>query len=343
MKLYEYAVRRIFLLIFVVIGVTVLTFIFTRVLLDPLAAYVNDKTTPSAIIAIIRAHGFDRPIYEQYFIYLKDLVTLDWGWSNVGHMPLTEAIRSFFPATVELTILAMFLTVAIGVPLGIVSALKNNKWQDHASRIFSLVGISIPVFWLGLSLQYAFTYWTRSIGLAYLPSTGRVDPLLLIHNPVQEWTGMLMFDSLLQGNFVITWSVFTHLILPAITLAFLNVGVLTRLTRSSMLEVIRQDYITMAKAYGLPKKIITYKYALKNAMVPVITSIGLSFGGMLGGAIITESIFAYPGMGWLSYRAIVFNDSNTILAYVVVVAIIFVSVNLIVDIVYAWLDPRIKY
>jgi len=343
LKIYEYAIRRIFLLIFVIFGVTIITFIFTRVLLNPLAAYITDKTPPDAVIAIIQAHGFDRPIYEQYFIYLKDLVTLDWGWSNVGHMALTDAIRTFFPATVELTILAIIITVLIGVPLGIISALKNNKWQDHASRIFSLVGISIPVFWLGLSLQYAFTYWTRSIGLPFLPSTGRVDPLLLIQNPVQGWTGMLMLDSFLQGNFVITLDVFKHLILPAITLAFLNVGILTRLTRSSMLEVIRQDYITMAKAYGLPRRVIIYKYALKNAMIPVITSVGLIFGGMLGGAIITESIFSYPGMGWLSYRAIVFNDSNTILAYVVVVAIIFVSVNLLVDIIYAWLDPRIKY
>lgn len=343
MKIYEYALRRILLMIFVIMGVTLLTFIFTRVLINPLASYITDKTPPAAIIAIIQAHGFDRPYHEQYFIYLRDLFTLDLGWSNVAHMQIVDAIKTFFPATVELTLLAIILTVAVGVPLGIVSALKNNKWPDHASRIFSLVGISIPVFWLGLSLQYAFTYWTRTMGLPYLPSTGRVDPILLIRNPVETWTGMLMLDSFLQGNFVITWNVFLHLILPAITLAFLNVGVLTRLTRSSMLEVIRQDYITMAKAFGLPRRMIIYKYALKNAMIPVVTSIGLTFGGMLGGAIITESIFAYPGMGWLSYRSIVYNDSNTIMTYVVLVAIVFVTVNLIVDIVYAWLDPRIKY
>lgn len=343
MKLYEYVIRRLLLLVFVVLGVSVLTFIFTRIFINPIAAYITPKTNPALIPAIIHAHGFDLPPYIQYFYYLRDLFTLNWGWSIVAAMPVTKAIRTFFPATVELTIMAMIIMVAIGVPLGIISALKNNKWPDHLARIFALVGISIPVFWLGLSLQYAFTFWTKVHGLPYLPSTGRVNPILMIETPIHTYTGLLILDSLLNGNLVIAWNAFEHIILPAITLAFLNVGVFTRLTRSSMLEVLRQDYITMAKAYGLKGRTIIYKYALRNALIPVVTSIGLTLGGMMGGAIITESIFAFPGMGWLSYRAIVANDSNTLLAYVVLIAIIFVVVNLIVDIVYAWLDPRIKY
>jgi peptide/nickel transport system permease protein len=165
----------------------------------------------------------------------------------------------------------------------------------------------------------------------------------MANNRVSRITGLLVLDSLLQGKLTMVLDAISHLILPAITLAFLNVGVVTRLTRSSMLEVLRQDYITMARAYGLPQRTIIYKYALKNAITPVITSTGLMLGGMLGGAIMTESVFAFPGMGWLSYRAIVYNDTNTIMAYVVLSAIIFVLVNLIVDIIYAWLDPRIKY
>ncbi|MEM2926509.1 MAG: ABC transporter permease [Candidatus Bathyarchaeia archaeon] len=343
MKLHEYVVRRLLLLLFVILGVTLLTFFFTRVLLDPLSAYVTERTNPNLIPAIMRKHGFDKPPYEQYFYYLRDLFTFDWGWSKVAHMDMIEAIGTFFPATVELTVFSMALTIVIGVPLGILSALKNNRWPDHLSRIFSLVGISIPVFWLGLSLQYIFTYWFKVLGLPALPSSGRYDPILMANNRVFKITGLLILDSLLQGNFVMAYDAICHLILPAITLAFLNVGVVTRLTRSSMLEVLRQDYITMAKAYGLPQRTIIYKYALKNAITPVVTSTGLMLGGMLGGAIMTESVFAFPGMGWLSYRAIVYNDTNTILAYVVLSAIIFVLVNLIVDIIYAWLDPRIKY
>jgi len=344
MKLYEYAIRRLLMLIPVVLGVTIITFYLSRVVLDPLAAYVTERTNPRMIPAIKRMHGFDRPYWEQYFFYLRDLFTLDLGWSKVGHMNMIDALATYFPATAELTILAIILTLIVGIPLGIVSALKNNQLADHASRIFSLIGISIPVFWLGLGLQYFFTYWIKTAyGLPALPSTGRYDPVLAIKTGFQKITGFVVLDSLIQGNLTMAVDALAHLILPAITLAFLNIGVITRLTRSSMLEVLRQDYITMAKSYGLPQRIVIYKYALKNALIPVVSVTGLMFGGLLGGAIMTESIFAFPGMGWLSYRAIVYNDSNTVLSYVVVASIIYVIVNLIVDIVYAWLDPRIKY
>ena len=344
MKLYEYVIRRLTLLIFVLVGVTLLTFFFSRVLLDPLAAYVTERTNPRMIPAIRRMHGLDRPIWEQYFFYLRDLFTLDLGWSKVGHMDMIDAIAAHFPATAELTILAIIITLIVGIPLGIVSALKNNQLADHASRIFSLIGISIPVFWLGLSLQYFFTYWVKAAyGIPALPSTGRYDAVLAINTGFKKITGFILLDALIQGNLVMAGDALAHLILPAITLAFLNIGVITRLTRSSMLEVLRQDYITMAKSYGLPQRLIIYKYALKNALIPVVSVTGLMFGGLLGGAIMTESIFAFPGMGWLSYRAIVYNDSNTVLAYVAITAIIYVIVNLIVDIFYAWLDPRIKY
>ncbi|MBO3763035.1 MAG: ABC transporter permease [Thermoproteota archaeon] len=343
MKLYEYVIRRLFMLVPVVLGVTIMTFYLSRVVLDPLAAYVTEKT-PAYLIPVIRHQlGLDQPFYVQYLYYLRDLITLNWGWSRAGHMSVADAIATFFPATVELTTVSIIITLLVGIPLGIISALRNNKIEDHASRVFSLIGISMPVFWLGLSLQYLFTYWTRVQGWFALPSTGRYDPILFASHPVQRITGLLILDSLIQGNFVMAVDAFSHIILPAITLAFLNIGVVTRLTRSSMLEVLRQDYITFAKSYGLPQRIVIYKYALRNAMIPVVTSTGLMIGGLLGGAIMTESIFAFPGMGWLSYRAIIFNDSNTIMAYVVLSAFVFVLVNLLVDLIYAWLDPRIKY
>ncbi|MEM3385930.1 MAG: ABC transporter permease [Nitrososphaeria archaeon] len=343
MKLYEYAVRRIFLLIFVLFGVTLITFYLSRVVLNPLGAYVTERTKPELIPVIEKRLGLDKPFYIQYLIYLEDLFTLNWGWSRVAHMPVIEALFYRFPATTELAILSFILSLAIGVPLGILSALKNNKLIDHLIRIIALAGISIPVFWLALTLQYSLSYLPKINGLPSLPSSGRVDSILMQNYPVVRITGLMILDSLLQGNLVVAWDSFIHLILPSITLAFLNIGVITRVTRSSMLEVIRQDYITTARAYGLPERIVIYKYALKNAIIPVATLAGLMFGGLLGGAVITETIFAFPGMGQLVVFAISSNDSYTIMAFTVLASIIYVMINLAVDILYAWLDPRVKY
>jgi peptide/nickel transport system permease protein len=343
MKLYEYALRRLFLLIFVLIGITILTFYLSRILLNPLGAYVTERTRPEAIPAIERSLGLDKPFFVQYLIYLEDLVTLNWGWSRVAHMAITDALFYRFPATVELSIMSFIIIMAVGIPLGILSALKNNKLTDHLIRIFALVGISIPVFWLALMLQYGFSYLPMVNNLPSLPSNGRVDPIIILDHPFNRITGLFIFDSLIQGDFPITLDSFKHLILPAITLAFLNIGTITRVARSSMLEVMRQDYISTARAYGLSERVVIYKYALKNALIPVTTMSGLMFGGLLGGAIVTETIFAFPGMGQLTVLAVTSDDSYTILAFTVIAAFIFVTVNLVVDILYARLDPRIKY
>ncbi len=330
-------------MIFVLLGVTILTFYLSRIVLNPLGAYVTERTRPEAIPAIEKRLGLDKPFYIQYIIYLQDLVTFNWGWSRVAHMPVIEALFYRFPATVELAIASFIIIILVGVPLGIISALKNNSVVDHAIRIFSLTGISIPVFWLALTLQYSFSYLPKVAGLPSLPSNGRVDALLYQQYPVNRITGLMIFDSLIQGNFIIASDALLHLILPAMTLAFLSIGAVTRVARSSMLEVLRQDYISTARAYGLPERMVIYKYALKNAMIPVTTLSGLLFGGLLAGAIITESIFAFPGMGQLTVFAISSNDSYTIMAFTVLASFIYVLINLLVDIVYAKLDPRIKY
>jgi peptide/nickel transport system permease protein len=343
LKLYEYAVRRLLLLIFVLIGVTIVTFYLSRIMLNPLGAYVTERTKPELIPVIEKRLGLDKPFYIQYLIYLQDLFTLNWGWSRVAHMPVIEALFYRFPATIELAVFSFILSITIGIPLGILSALKNNKLIDHIIRIIALTGISIPVFWLALTLQYSLSYLPKVSGLPSLPSSGRFDPILIQNYPVNRITGLMILDSLLQGNLIIAWDSFIHLILPSVTLAFLNIGSITRVARSSMLEVMRQDYIITARAYGLPERIVIYKYALKNAMIPVATLGGLMFGGLLGGAIITETIFAFPGMGQLVVFAISSNDSYTIMAFTVLASIIYVVINLVVDILYAWLDPRIKY
>lgn len=343
MKLHEYVIRRLFLMILVLLGVTIFTFYLSRVVLNPVAAYVSERTKPEMIPLIKHRLGLDQPFYVQYAIYLWDLVTLDLGWSRVAHMPVIEGLMYRFPATVELAIFSFILTVGLGVPLGILSALKNNKLTDHIIRIIALTGISIPVFWLALTLQYSLSYWTKINGLFSLPSSGRVDAVLLQSYPVNRMTGFMILDSLVQGNFVMAGDAFLHLILPAITLSFISIGTITRVARSSMMEVMRQDYMSTARAYGLPERIVIYRYALKNAMIPVATVSGLLFGGLLAGALITETIFAFPGMGQLTVLAISSNDSNTIMAFTVLAAFIYVFINLIVDVLYAWLDPRIKY
>jgi len=343
LRLYEYSIRRLFLLIFVLLGVTVFTFYLSRVVLNPLGAYVTERTRPEAIPIIEKRLGLDKPFFVQYTIYLEDLVTLNWGWSRVAHMPVIEALWYRFPATAELAIAAFLITIALGVPLGILSALKNNKAIDHIIRIIALTGISIPVFWLALTLQYSLSYLPKVNGLPSLPSSGRFDPILAQSYPFTRYTGFVIFDCLIQGNLVMAADTFIHLILPSITLAFLSVGQITRVARSSMLEVMRQDYISTARAYGLSERVVIYKYALKNALIPVTTVSGLMFGGLLGGALITETIFAFPGMGQLTVFAISSNDSYTILAFTVLASFIYVIINLVVDLLYAKLDPRIRY
>ncbi|MGQ9780653.1 MAG: ABC transporter permease [Nitrososphaeria archaeon] len=343
MKLYEYSIRRLFLLIFVLLGVTIFTFYLSRIVLNPLGAYVTERTRPEAIPIIEKRLGLDKPFFVQYAIYLEDLITLNWGWSRVAHMPVIEALWYRFPATAELAIAAFLITIALGVPLGILSALKNNKAVDHIIRIIALTGISIPVFWLALTLQYSLSYLPKVSGLPSLPSSGRFDPVLVQSYPFTRYTGFLIFDCLIQGNLVMAADTLTHLILPSITLAFLSVGQITRVARSSMLEVMRQDYISTARAYGLSERVVIYKYALKNALIPITTVSGLMFGGLLGGALITETIFAFPGMGQLTVFAISSNDSYTILAFTVLASFIYVIINLVVDLLYAKLDPRIRY
>jgi len=342
MKLYEYIIRRLILLIFVLFAVSVLVFYFTRGFprgIAPWAAYIHPKMTAEQIQQVIKEHGFDRPLYEQYFYWLRDVLRGDWGLTGAWAQgkPANEVFFNHFPYTVELSVFATIITVAIGLPMGIISALKNNKLPDHVCRVIALAGYSTPAYWFGFMLQLIFFYYFSVWGLPNLPSSGAST----LGKP--SITGLPILDGLLSGNFAYAWDEFVHLILPSFSLAFISLGFLARIVRASMLEVLRQDYIVMARSKGLKERVVIYRHALKNALIPAVTLTGIFFASLLGGAMITEYVFSWPGVGQQALRAIFQGDSNFILVYSLVFAVIIVLANLVVDVLYAFLDPRIRY
>ena len=347
MKIWEYVVRRIFLMIFVVLGVSLMVFVLSFVISDPVYLYAGSKTTPSQLAALRIHYGLNAPLPIQYFNYLRNLVTGDWGQSIRLSVPVLQAIEQRFPYTFELALSATLLTVVVGVPLGIISALRNNKWPDHGSRLFALVGVSLPAFWLGLLLKIVFSYDFGTWGLPNLPLGGAYNTLMSLTYPAgvtaSRYTGLTMIDTVLNGNWIMAFDSLSHLILPAITLAFISIGTITRLMRSSMLEVLRQDYIILARSKGLSERVVIYRHALKNALIPTVTVSGLLFGGLLAGAPITEYIFQWPGVGNMAVAAIQSNDLALVMGFVLITAVKVVLANLAVDILYAYLDPRVKY
>lgn len=332
-------------MIFVLFGVSAIVFYLARGFpsaFAPWAQYVTFRMKPSQIDAIIKAHGFDQPLYIQYWYWLSDVFHGDWGHSSWANgLPTFEVFVSRFPFTVELTVFATVLTFTIGIPLGILSALKNNTFADHASRIIALTGYSTPSYWFAYILQLVFFYYFYTWGLPNLPSGGVISQNLT--GTVPAVTGLPIFDGLLAGNFIYTLDAFAHMILPAFNLSFISLGYLARIVRASMLEVLKQDYIIMARSKGLSEEIVMYRHALRNAMIPAMTLTGLFFAALLGGAIITETVFSWPGVGAISLRAVFQGDSNFLLLYSLVTALIIVASNLVVDIMYVFLDPRIKY
>ncbi len=338
MKMYQFVIRRLLLLIPVLIGVSIIVFALTRMTGDPAAAYINSKMTPEQIQDVKEKYHFNDPPVTQYFYWLNGVISGDWGWSTSVGEPVTQAIAQFFPATFELTVVAMIIAVIIGIALGTASAVRRNKVFDHTTRVISLIGVSIPIFVLGLVLIYLF-----SATWHIFPLGGRFsDSYIFAPGGVPRLTGFLLVDSLWVGNYQLFGDAAWHLVLPAITLAFSSIAVITRIMRNSMLEVLGLDYVKTARAKGLPEKTVTKKHARKNAMIPTTTVIGLAFGGLLGGAVLTESIFNWPGLGRYSTQAIGGQDIPAILGFVLITAIIYVLVNLVVDVLYAYLDPRVR-
>lgn len=333
------------MMIFVLFGVSAIVFYLGRGFpsaFAPWAQYITFRMKPAQIEAIIKLHGFDQPLYVQYWYWLQDVFRGDWGFSNWANgLPTYEVFASRFPFTAELTIVATIMTVLIGIPLGILSALKNNTMADHASRIIALTGYSTPSYWFAYILQLVFFYYFYIWGLPNLPSSGVITQGMA--RAVPAATGLPILDGLIAGNLSYTADALAHVILPAFNLSFISLGYLARIVRASMLEVLRQDYIIMARSKGLPERIVIYRHALRNALIPAMTLTGLFFAGLLGGAIITETVFAWPGVGNVSLIAVFQGDSNFLLLYSLITALIIVATNLVVDVMYVFLDPRIKY
>lgn len=331
-----FVARRLLLLIPVLIGVTILVFTLTR-FGDPTAAYQTNRMTPADVEKLRDSFHLHDDIVTQYFYWLEPLLKGDWGYSKSAGAPVSSAIVNYFPATFELTMVSMALAVVIGIALGTVSAVRKDKPVDHISRIVALSGVSLPIFWLGLILQFIFY-----LNLGWLPVGGRYDAVAYSTSSLSSHSGFLFYDTLASGQFDFFLNVCIHAILPALTLAFGTIAILSRIMRSSMLEVLGQDYIKTARSKGLPEKVVIKKHARRNALVPTTTVTGLAFGGLLGGAVLTETIYGWPGMGQWSTKAIASNETSSILAFTIIIAFIYVLSNLVVDILYAYLDPRVR-
>ena len=330
----RFVVRRLLLLVPVLIGLSLLVFVWVRALPGSQAsALLGERATPDAVARFERQYGLNRPIHVQYWAYLKSTARGDLGTSVASRRPVTTEIKEKFPATVELAIAAMTFALVLGIPLGFIAAKRYRSPVDHGSLFLSLIGVSIPVFFLAIMLKYVF-----GVRLGWLPTVGRQDVLLEVEHP----TNFYVLDGIITGNWIAAWDATKHLILPAIALGCIPLAIISRVTRASVLDVQNEDYVRTAHAKGLPPQQVDRKHVFRNALLPVTTIVGLSFGILLSGAVLTETVFAIPGMGsWLK-EAIFNHDYAVLQGGILFLAIVFVIVNLIVDITYALIDPRIR-
>lgn len=330
-----YSIRRVLMLIPVLFGMSIIVFsIIHAIPGDPALTILGEKASKAALDEL-RAHlGLNQPWYIQYLTYVGDILTGNLGVSFHSKAEISKEIVPYLGATAELTLVAMGFAVFIGVNAGIISAWKQNSWFDYMSMLIALIGISMPIFWLGLMEQWIFAQ-----ELGWLPSIGRDNP----RDTVDVITHLYLLDTILAGRWDQWKDVVLHLILPGVALGTIPMAIIARITRASMLEVMRSDFIRTARSKGVSQFWVVYKHALKNALIPILTVIGLQMGLLLGGAVLTETIFGWPGVGRYIYSAIANRDYPVIQSGILVVATIFVLINLLVDLLYASVDPRIKY
>ena len=331
----QYILRRLVTLTITLLGIMVMTFFISLVVpMDPLTSIAGPQAPQETVERLRVLYGFDQPVYVQFGRYVKRLSQGDLGTSFQTGRPVLEDITSYFPATIELATTACILSVLLGIPLGILSAVYRNRLIDHFSRVLSLVGVSMPVFWLGLVLLLIFYF-----KLGWLPEPGRLD-IMLIEPP--RVTGMILVDSILAWDWEVFWDGLKHMILPAAVLALWGLAGIARIVRSSMLDVLSQEYIKTARIKGLAEFYVLTRHALRNALIPAVTVIGLTYGGLLEGSVLTETIFSWPGLGRYLATAFLTLDLNAVVGGTMLVAFSFSFVNLLVDLVYAFLNPQIR-
>jgi peptide/nickel transport system permease protein len=330
----RFAVRRLLLLVPILLGLSILVFLWIRALPgSPAESLLGERATPESIARIRAQYGLDKSIVLQYWDYLKTVGRMDLGVSIGSRRPIIDEIGQRFPATIQLAVAAMAFAVCLGIPLGVVAARRKGSLVDQASLVTSLLGISIPIFFLALILK-----WIFSVTLGWLPTVGQISVLIDVPHP----TNFYALDAIIAGNAGALWDVIKHLILPAVALGSIPLAIVARITRAAVLDVRNEDYVRTARAKGLAPRLVERRHVLRNAMLPVATVIGLQVGLLLSGAILTETVFAYPGIGTWLQRAIVNRDYPVIQGGILFVAVIVVVVNLLVDLSYGLLDPRIR-
>ena len=331
----SYIIKRVLGVIPVLLCVSMLVFGFVRLIPgDPALVMLGERATPENVARVREQLGLNKPVYEQYLTFLGNALHGDLGRSILRQEPVTQEIIRRFPATIELALAALLFAIAVGIPAGVISAVRRGSWFDSSSMLVALTGVSMPIFWLGLMLIYLF-----AVVLHLLPTGGRLDA----GTQLAPITNLVLVDSLLRGNMPVFIQGLRHLLLPALALATIPMAIIARMTRSSMLEVLGQDYIRTAQAKGLMARTVVVRHALRNAWLPIITVVGLQVGILLSGAILTETIFSWPGIGRWLVDAIYARDYPIVQGVTLVIALIFVVVNLSVDILYALVDPRIRF
>src|SRR5215218_9308713 len=330
----RFVVRRLLMLIPILIGLSILVFLWIRALPGgPAQALLGERATPETVAQIERTYGLDKPVYVQYWLYVKRVGGGDFGTSTSSRRAVTDELRERFAATIELAIAAMIFAIVLGIPLGFMGAKHYGGPLDNLSLVLTLIGVSMPIFFLAILLKYSF-----AVKLGLLPTVGRISPLIDIPHP----TNFYLLDALIAGDPEAFWDVSEHLILPAIALGTIPLAIIARITRAAVLDVQNEDYVRTARAKGLPPGVVDRRHILRNALLPVSTIIGLQTGLLLSGAVLTETVFAWPGMGTWLVSAIDNRDFPVLQGGILFVALVFVLVNLFVDISYAFINPRIR-
>ena len=329
-----YIIRRVFILVPTLLGVSLIVFFMLRLTPgDPAELMLGERATEESLHEVREHLGLNEPLHVQYGLFMGRLMKGDLGETIFTRQKVWTEIKHRFPATLELSVCALFISIVVGVVLGIISATKQYSMFDYLSMLGALTGVSMPIFWLGLVLMLIF-----SVNLGWLPISGRLSVMI----DLDVVTNFYVIDSIITKNWVALKDSIWHLIMPAVTLSTIPTAIIARMTRSSMLEVLRQDYIKTAKAKGLSNFKVVYKHALRNALIPVVTTIGLQFGVLLSGAILTETIFAWPGVGKWMYDGVMQRDYMVIQGGTLVIATIFILINLFVDLLYAVINPKIS-
>ncbi len=338
MNIYTFTLRRLLLLIPVLVGITLVAFVVSHAVpADPVISNLGQRAQddPSIVGRYRHQWGLDQPLPVQYGIYVSNLLHGDLGVSITTRRPVTTDLRQYFPATLELSTAATLFSLIVGIPLGVLAAVRRNRPADHISRVISLIGISTPVFWLGLLALIVFYYH-----LGWFPGSGQIDVGIRTPHTI---SGMLVIDSLLEGRWKAFGNSLWHLVLPAVVLGSYTLGIVTRMTRGSMLEVLTQDYIRTARAKGLRAGTVIFRHGLRNAIMPTLTLVGLAYGSLLSGAVLTETIFSWPGLGRYATTTAGTLDFPAIMGVALLTAFLFVVLNLIVDVLYGVLNPQIRF